>query len=253
MDKSNIDIFLENNRLYADGQSTHKQLTLASNPTSHPDARRVACMDARHDVEDLRVCSPAKRTSSAMRGYGHRGCDSLPDHFAPPAEHQRNHPHPPHPLRDAGLYRRFTEGWPGRRPGSGKADRASHQSHFRYYRQGISQPNRLPRLPFPWSTGHWTLRAARSDKSMERLAWDVRRGMSTILNHPWLPTTGPDAVQCAVSSTMSIPAGWRKWDIPGRWVLSAKRCGMHVYRSGGQPREHAWPFHDQPLQPPARS
>lgn len=99
MDKSNIDIFLENNRLYADGQSTHKQLTLASNPTSHPDARRVACMDARHDVEDLRVCSPAKRTSSAMRGYGHRGCDSLPDHFAPPAEHQRNHPHPPHPLR----------------------------------------------------------------------------------------------------------------------------------------------------------
>lgn len=53
MDKSNIDIFLENNRLYADGQSTHKQLTLASNPTSHPDARRVACMDARLDVEDL--------------------------------------------------------------------------------------------------------------------------------------------------------------------------------------------------------
>lgn len=30
--------------------------------------------------------------------------------------------------------------------------------------------------------------------SVERLSWDVRRGMSTILNHPWIPTKGPDAV-----------------------------------------------------------
>jgi carbonic anhydrase len=29
---------------------------------------------------------------------------------------------------------------------------------------------------------------------MERLSWDVRRGMSSVLNHPWLPTSGPDAV-----------------------------------------------------------
>jgi carbonic anhydrase len=29
---------------------------------------------------------------------------------------------------------------------------------------------------------------------MERLAWDLRRGMSSILNHPWIPTSGPDAV-----------------------------------------------------------
>jgi hypothetical protein len=28
----------------------------------------------------------------------------------------------------------------------------------------------------------------------ERLQWDVRRGMSAILNHPWIPTSGPDAV-----------------------------------------------------------
>ena len=25
-------------------------------------------------------------------------------------------------------------------------------------------------------------------------AWDVRRGMSSLLNHPWIPTNGPDAV-----------------------------------------------------------
>src|SRR5690554_6094990 len=28
----------------------------------------------------------------------------------------------------------------------------------------------------------------------ERLQWDVRRGISAILNHPWLPTSGPDAI-----------------------------------------------------------
>jgi carbonic anhydrase len=38
------------------------------------------------------------------------------------------------------------------------------------------------------------LDAPRDDKNMERLAWDVRRGMSAIHNHPWIPTQGPDAV-----------------------------------------------------------
>jgi carbonic anhydrase len=31
-------------------------------------------------------------------------------------------------------------------------------------------------------------------KNRERLAWDVRRGVSAILSHPWIPTTGPDAM-----------------------------------------------------------
>lgn len=30
--------------------------------------------------------------------------------------------------------------------------------------------------------------------NMERLVWDVRRGMSAILHHPWIPNSGPDAV-----------------------------------------------------------
>jgi carbonic anhydrase len=38
------------------------------------------------------------------------------------------------------------------------------------------------------------LDAPRDAKNMERLAWDLRRGMSSILNHPWIPTSGPDAV-----------------------------------------------------------
>jgi carbonic anhydrase len=38
------------------------------------------------------------------------------------------------------------------------------------------------------------LDAPRDAKNMERLAWDVRRGMASILNHPWIPTTGADKI-----------------------------------------------------------
>jgi carbonic anhydrase len=38
------------------------------------------------------------------------------------------------------------------------------------------------------------LDAPRSHASTERLQWDVRRGISAIMSHAWLPTAGPDAV-----------------------------------------------------------
>ena len=38
------------------------------------------------------------------------------------------------------------------------------------------------------------LDAARSAAQFERLQWQVRRGLSTIKNHPLIPTTGPDAI-----------------------------------------------------------
>jgi carbonic anhydrase len=38
------------------------------------------------------------------------------------------------------------------------------------------------------------LDAPKDPRNMERLSWDVRRGMSAILNHSWIPTKGPDAV-----------------------------------------------------------
>jgi carbonic anhydrase len=31
-------------------------------------------------------------------------------------------------------------------------------------------------------------------QAQERLEWDVRRSLSTIINHPWIPTTGEDAI-----------------------------------------------------------
>lgn len=38
------------------------------------------------------------------------------------------------------------------------------------------------------------LDAPRNPTSVERLRANVRRGISAILNHPWIPTQGPDAV-----------------------------------------------------------
>ena len=38
------------------------------------------------------------------------------------------------------------------------------------------------------------LDGARNAKQTERLEWEVRRAMSSILNHPWIQTRGADAV-----------------------------------------------------------
>ncbi len=35
---------------------------------------------------------------------------------------------------------------------------------------------------------------ADDEHARERLRWDVRRGISAVLNHPWLPASGPDAI-----------------------------------------------------------
>lgn len=34
----------------------------------------------------------------------------------------------------------------------------------------------------------------RNAKNIERLEWDVRRGIAAILDHPWLPARGPDSI-----------------------------------------------------------
>jgi len=35
---------------------------------------------------------------------------------------------------------------------------------------------------------------AHGSSAQQRLEWDVRRSISAIVNHPWIPTSGPDAV-----------------------------------------------------------
>ena len=51
------------------------------------------------------------------------------------------------------------------------------------------------------------LDAPRDDKMIERLTWDVRRGLSAIMNHPWLPTSGADAISSVRGFIYDVDTG----------------------------------------------
>jgi carbonic anhydrase len=192
MANSVTDQCLAHNAQYASGQALHK-------PT-HPGKQRiqpakrlavVACMDARLDVEDLLGLQTGDAhiirnaggvvTDDAIR------CLIISHHLLDTNEIVLIH----HTrcgmlaftddLLKAGL-----EGDPAAEKLVGQATgrrfvacgcHASTPSAFHAFR-GAIEP----------------LDAPRDEKNMERLAWDVRRGMSAILNHPWIPTEGGDAM-----------------------------------------------------------
>lgn len=192
MAQSNTDLFLENNRQYASGQSVHRPAYPGKQPIAP--AKRVAvvaCMDARLDVEDLLGLQTGEAhiirnaggvvTDDAIR------CLIISHHLLNTNEIVLIH----HTrcgmlaftddLLKAGL-----EGDPAAEKLLGQATNrkfvscnkaASTPAAFHAFR-GPIQPLDVPR----------------DAKSLERLSWDVRRSMSAVLNHPWLPTTGPDAV-----------------------------------------------------------
>jgi carbonic anhydrase len=192
MAQSNTDQFIGNNKQYSSGQTVHK----AGYPGKQPiqPARRVAvvaCMDARLDVEDLLGLQTGDAhiirnaggvvTDDAIR------CLIISHHLLNTNEIILIH----HTrcgmlaftddLLKAGL-----EGDPAAEKLLGQATArkfvncgtsAATPAQFHAFR-GPIEP----------------LDAPRSEKSTERLAWDVRRSLSRILSHPWIPTTGPDAV-----------------------------------------------------------
>ena len=192
MADSMIDPCLANNKQYASGQAIHKPVYPGKQPIQ-PGKRLavVACMDARLDVEDLLGLQTGDAhiirnaggvvTDDAIR------CLIISHHLLNTNEIILIH----HTrcgmlaftddLLKAGL-----EGDPAAEKLLGQATgrafvsckkSAATPSAFHAFR-GQLEP----------------LDAPRDAKNMERLAWDVRRGMSSILNHPWIPTSGPDAI-----------------------------------------------------------
>jgi carbonic anhydrase len=192
MASSNTDQFLKNNQAYANKQALHKP----NHPGKQPiqPAKRVAvvaCMDARIDVEDLLGLQTGEAhiirnaggvvTDDAIR------CLIISHHLLNTNEIILIH----HTrcgmlafsddLLKAGL-----EGDPAAEKLLGQATsrkfvackkHASTPAQFHAFR-GALEP----------------LDGAPNDKQIERLSWDVRRGMSAILNHPWIPTSGADAM-----------------------------------------------------------
>jgi len=192
MAKSMTDQYLEHNKQYASGQALHKATYPGKQPIQPAKhVAVVACMDARIDVEDLLGLQTGEAhiirnaggvvTDDAIR------CLIISHHLLNTNEIILIH----HTrcgmlaftddLLKAGL-----EGDPAAEKLLGQATGRS----FTSCRKGASTPSAFHAFRGPIEP----LDAARNAKQTERLEWDVRRGMSAILNHPWIPTTGPDAV-----------------------------------------------------------
>lgn len=192
MAETTTDRLLENNRQYAAGQSPHRS-GYPGRQKIQP-ARRVAvvaCMDARLDVEDLLGLQTGDahiiRNAGGVVSDDTIRCLIISHHLLDTNEFILVH----HTrcgmlaftddLLKAGL-----EGDPAAEKLLGQATGrkftacgtcAATPSAFHAFR-GAIEP----------------LDAPRDERNIERLGWDVRRGMSAILNHPWLPTRGPDAI-----------------------------------------------------------
>ncbi len=192
MAKSNTDQFLENNQKYSSGQALHKPAYPGKQPIQP--AKRVAvvaCMDARLDVEDLLGLQTGEahiiRNAGGVVTEDAIRCLIISHHLLNTNEIILIH----HTrcgmlafsddLLKAGL-----EGDPAAEKLLGQATgRAFHSCNA-----SAATPSAFHAFRRPIEA----LDAPRDVKNTERLTWDVRRGISSILNHPWLPRSGPDAV-----------------------------------------------------------
>ena len=184
--------YLENNQLYASGQAIHKPVYPGKqpiNPAKH--VAVVACMDARLDVEDLLGLQTGDahiiRNAGGVVSDDTIRCLVISHHLLNTNEIILIH----HTrcgmlaftddLLKAGL-----EGDPAAEKLLGQATGRA----FTSCKKSASMPSAFHAFRGPLEA----LDGPRNAKQTERLEWDVRRGMSAILNHPWIPTSGPDAV-----------------------------------------------------------
>lgn len=192
MTQSVADQLLENNRLYADGRAVHNP----SHPGKQPirPARRVAvlaCMDARLDVEDLLGLQTGEahiiRNAGGVVTEDAIRCLIISHHLLDTNEiilihHTR-----------CGMLA-FTDdllkaGLEGD-PAAGQILTQATGRSFVTAGKASSSPAAFHAFRGPIEP----LDSPRDAKNTERLQLDVRRGISAILSHPWIPSGGPDAV-----------------------------------------------------------
>jgi len=186
-----VDELLKNNERYAAGEAVHE--------STHPGKQKiqpakrlavVACMDARIDVEDLL----GLRTGEAhiiRNAGGVINEDTIRNlvishHLLDTKEFVLIH------HTRCGMLA-FTDdllkaGLEGDRGAAKVLAQATGRSFVSPERSAAS-----PAAFHAFRGGPHPLDADDED-ARERLRWDVRRGISAILNHPWLPTSGPDAI-----------------------------------------------------------
>jgi carbonic anhydrase len=192
MANNNTDQYLENNKMYASGQSVHKAAYPGKqpiNPARH--VAVVACMDARLDVEDLLGLQTGDahiiRNAGGVVTDDTIRCLIISHHLLNTNEIILIH----HTrcgmlaftddLLKAGL-----EGDPAAEKLLGQATGRA----FTSCKKSASMPSAFHAFRGKLEP----LDGERNAQQTERLEWDVRRGMSSIMNHPWIPTSGQDAV-----------------------------------------------------------
>jgi carbonic anhydrase len=186
------DTLMAHSRRYAAGEATHAAVfpgPLPIQPARH--VAVVACMDARIDVEDLLGLKTGDAhiirnaggvvTDDAIR------CLIISHHLLDTREiilihHTR-----------CGMLAFTDELLKAGLEGDPAAEKLLGQATGRAF-TSCRRCSATPSAFHAFRGAIEPLDAPRDSKNIERLQWDVRRGISAIVEHPWLPTHGPDAV-----------------------------------------------------------
>jgi carbonic anhydrase len=192
MAKSVTDTLLENNQQYAAGQALHRPQHPGKQPI-RPSRRVavVACMDARLAVEDLLGLQTGEahviRNAGGVVGEDTIRSLVISHHLLDTREIILIH----HTrcgmlaftddLLKAGL----------------EGDKAAGELLSLATGRAFAPAGRSTSSPasfFAFRGAPEPLDHEHGPAAQERLEWDVRRSISAIVHHPWIPTSGPDAV-----------------------------------------------------------
>jgi len=183
---------LDNNKQYASGKTVHKSVYPGKQPIA-PSKRLavVACMDARLDVEDLLGLQTGE--AHIIRNAGGVVSDDtirsliISHHLLNTNEIVLIH------HTRCGMLAFTDDLLKAGLEGDPAAEKLLGQATARKF-VSCKHASATPTAFHAFRGQIEPLDSPRDAKNIERLQWDVRRGMSSILNHPWIPTTGADAV-----------------------------------------------------------
>lgn len=192
MATSKTDQYLANNKRYAQGEAVHQPLYPGKQPIQP--AKRVVvvtCMDARIDVEDLLGLQTGDahiiRNAGGVVSDDTIRCLIISHHLLNTDEiilihHTR-----------CGMLAFTDDLFKAGLEGDPRAEALLGQATGRAF-TSCKKSSATPSAFHAFRGQIEPLDSPRDERNMERLAWDVRRGMSAVLNHPWIPTSGADAV-----------------------------------------------------------
>jgi len=192
MTKSITDQCLDNNQRYAGGEAVHD----AAHPGTQPiqPAQRlavVACMDARIDVEDLLGLQTGDahiiRNAGGVVTDDTLRCLIISHHLLNTREIVLIH------HTRCGMLAFTDDLLQAGLEGDEAAEKLLGQATGRNFvscKTSSASPAAFHAFRGPIEA----LDSPRDEHNTARLEWDVRRSLSAILNHPWIPTEGADAI-----------------------------------------------------------